>query len=190
MTIIRASAPVPWPDQDFETWKVVKNPLDESAKVWLSNKSRIKWSTPDDMETPTFEERTLPDQYEEHVDILDEARRLETRPEKDWRRFRHGVATKDTVEEERLKIKQSHYDYPEEEGDPKQEELDENEEPEESTGATGHPTLLETPPIKEDAKCGLDLRLSSMRRKVYHRQLRRHQKRSVAVWTYVRLTIA
>ena len=68
------------------------------------------------------------------------------------------MVTKDTVEEERLNIKRSHYDYPEEEGDPKHEELDEKTGPEESTDATGHPTLLEMPPIKEDAKCGMDLR--------------------------------
>jgi len=158
ITIVRASAPVPWPDQEFETWKVVNNPLNESEKVWLSNKSRIKWSTPGDGETPTFEERTWPEQYEPLADIWDEARRLETRPEKDWRRFRHGVVTKDTVEEERLNIKRSHYDYPDEEGDPEQKEVDEKEGPEESTDATGRPTVLEEPPVLEDAKCGMDLR--------------------------------
>jgi len=61
------------------------------------------------------------------------------------------------MEEERLKIKQSRYDYPEED-DLVKKESDEKEEPENSTSATGYPTLLAVPPMEEGTKCAIDVR--------------------------------
>ena len=120
--------------------------------MWLSNQSRIKWCAPTDKETPTFEERTFPEQYEEQVDLMDAAKRLESRPEQDWRIFRHGVATKDVVEEERLKNKEARYDYPEEEESPKTDNSTDVD------VAREHPTLLQAHPGREGAKCAMDLR--------------------------------
>ena len=153
MTIVRVSAPVPWPDQEFETWKVVQNPVNEKEQVWLSSKNRIKWCAPSDQATPTFEERTLPEQYEERVDIVDAARRLETKPEREWRRVRHGVATKDVVEEEKLNIKRSHYFYPEEEAESTRSDVTVD-----AGGAVERPVLPKASPVREDVRCAMDLR--------------------------------
>jgi len=132
--ITRVSAPIPWPDTELETWKVIQNPMNEQERVWLSSSNRIKWTAPTESETATFEERTFPEQYEEHVDIMDAARRVEKGPEKDWRRFRHGVATSEMIDEEKLRIKRESYTYPDEDT----------------------PKVDEAP--KDEVKCALDLR--------------------------------
>ena len=38
VSIVRVSAPVPWPDQEYETLKVIQNPLKAEERVWLSSR--------------------------------------------------------------------------------------------------------------------------------------------------------
>ena len=65
----------------------------------MGSTGRIKWTAPTESETITFEERTLPRPEDISNDIVAEARKVATKEDRDWRRFRHGLITDDRLDE-------------------------------------------------------------------------------------------
>ena len=82
------SGPIPWPNRETgETWHLEKDP-DSEARIWLSSQGKILWHPPEQNDTITFEERTLPNEGDNlEQRILD----FETLEDANWKRFYHGL---------------------------------------------------------------------------------------------------
>ena len=85
------SGPKIWPETT-KTWSIKEDPLDSKKRIWLSTEGDTLWDVPDDKDIVTFEERTLPEEWSDLKELL---QKLEGGSEKDWRVFRHGVATEE-----------------------------------------------------------------------------------------------
>ena len=93
LTTRKVSAPTPWPNDSVPTWRIITNPVGHE-KVWVSSEGTVLWNTPKDGDILTFEQRSIPDHSS---GIKEKATAADLQTDRDWRRFKHGLPTEESM---------------------------------------------------------------------------------------------